>query len=90
MIIDSKLEQKLIQKGKLKQSDYVGTTWYALADNSTIPAKIVKLNNIKIGDYIVDNVYVSIIEHGGYLCGMGLLKKFKIWELTNEELILYK
>ena len=54
--------------------------------------QLVRLKNVKIGDYILNNVIAAIIDEGSLLCGTGLLNKFRKYELINDEgiLILYK
>jgi predicted aspartyl protease len=53
---------------------------------------MVKLDNVIIGDYTINNVVVAIIEDGVLLCGKSILDKFKKWEIdqNNKLLILFK
>ena len=83
LIINSDLERELLLNGSLTKEDYLGTEYYELANNETVEARIIRLNNIQIGDYYVGNVVAGIIDGGSLLCGIGLLKKFRKWEFTD-------
>jgi predicted aspartyl protease len=50
------------------------------------------VDNITIGDYVLNNVVIAVIDEGSLLCGKSFLDKFKKWELDKENnfLILYK
>lgn len=88
MCIDHSLEQRLLTEGKISPSDYLGENEYQLADNSVVLARMVRLNNITIGDYRVDNVVVAVIDGGSLLCGMGFLDKFSNWEFDGRSKVL--
>ena len=67
-------------------------TEYTLANNQTVKGNMVKVDNIVIGDYTLNNVVIAIIDEGSLLCGKSFLDKFKKWEIDrqNNVLILYK
>ena len=88
LVINSEMERELILEGKIKKSDYLDETEYLMADNTVVTARILKLNNIKIGDYTVDNIIVAVIDNGSLLCGLGLLNKFRKWNFNTENKIL--
>ena len=92
LIINSDMERELIFNGIIKKEDYLGKQEFVLADNSVVIGRIVKINNIIIGDYKVNNVIVSVIDGGSLLCGLGLLEKFRKWDFIrdSETLKLYK
>ena len=92
LIINRDLERELLLNGSLKKEDYMGTTSYSMADNTEVKAQLIKLSNVKVGDYVVQNVVAAIIDDGSLLCGMGLLDKFRKWELDDENktLVLFK
>ena len=76
--INSEMEKNLISQGKIKNGDYYPPKRFKIASGEIIEKRIVRLDNIKIGDYIVNNVFVTITESnddGVLLCGLGLLKK---------------
>jgi predicted aspartyl protease len=84
LIIDDKSEHELISNKKLLPSMFIGEKQLTLADNRQVNAKIYKINNVRIGDYIVRNIEIGVIENGFLLCGMSLLKKFKDWKIESE------
>jgi predicted aspartyl protease len=55
--------------------------------------KKIILNNIKIGDYFLNNVVATVSLDNNYsLLGTGFLLKFKnaIWKMQQNKLLLYK
>jgi len=92
LIIDRDTERELLLEGVLKKENYLGKTEYSLANNDKVLAQEVKINNITIGDYTLNNVLAAIIDEGSLLCGKSFLDKFKKWEIDkqNNVLILYK
>ena len=92
LIIDQDTERELLLAGFLKRDNYLNKTTFELADNKTVIGQKIKLNNIEIGDYTVNNVVLTIINQGSLLCGKSFLDKFKNWELDkkNNVLTLYK
>ncbi len=63
-----------------------------MANNKKIKGQYIKINNITVGDYKVNNVIISVVEEGSLLCGKSFLDKFKKWEIDmpNKTLILFK
>lgn len=92
LVINSKLENDLLNSGAIKPGDYLPAKRFETADGNVINAKGVRLNNIIIGGYKVNNVVAYITDEGGMLCGMGLLNKFNKWKFQKEDesLILFK
>ena len=88
LIINQEFERELLIDGHIKKEDYVGTETYQMANNEKVKAQLVKLNNIKIGDFTVNNVITAVLKEGSLLCGKGFLDKFKKWELDQEKKIL--
>lgn len=92
LIINRDIERELLLNGDLKRENYLGKKEYTLANNQTIQAQEVVIDNISIGDYTLNNVVLAIIDEGSLLCGKSFLDKFKKWEIDkqNNFLILYK
>ena len=63
-----------------------------MANNEKVEGQMVKVDNITIGDFTLNNVIIGIIDGGSLLCGKSFLDKFKKWEIDekNKVLILYK
>lgn len=92
LIIDKTIEKELLLNGSLKKENYLNKTEYELANNEIVEGQMVKVDNITIGDYTLNNVIIGIIDEGSLLCGKSFLDKFKKWEIDkkNKVLILYK
>jgi clan AA aspartic protease (TIGR02281 family) len=92
IIIDRDTERELLLNGVLKKENYLNKTEYTLANNQTVKAQKIKVDNITIGDYTINNVVIAVIDEGSLLCGKSFLDKFKKWEIDkqNNVLILYK
>jgi clan AA aspartic protease (TIGR02281 family) len=92
LLINRDTERELLLNGVLKKENYLNKTEYTLANNQTVKAQMVRLDNIIIGDYTLNNVVIAIIDEGSLLCGKSFLDKFKKWEIDmqNNVLILYK
>jgi hypothetical protein len=92
LIIDRDTERELLLNGVLKRENYLSKTEYILADKQTVKGQKVRVDNIVIGDYTLNNVVIAIIDDGSLLCGKSFLDKFKKWEIDmqNNILILYK
>jgi clan AA aspartic protease (TIGR02281 family) len=92
LLINRDTERELLLKGVLKKENYLYKTEYTLANSQIVKAQMIKLDNIIIGDYTLNNVTVAIIDEGSLLCGKSFLDKFKNWEIDkqNKVLILYK
>lgn len=92
LVIDNDIERELLLNGTLKRADYLEIAYFELANNEEVKAQLVRLNNVKIGDYIVNNVVAAIFDGGSLLCGKGFLDKFRKWEIDKEKevLILYR
>ena len=92
LVIDRNFERELLISGAIDKNSYLGKSKYVLANNEEIIADIIKVNNLKIGDFILNNVVIAVVEEGGMLCGKSLLDKFRNWEFNklNNSLILFK
>jgi clan AA aspartic protease (TIGR02281 family) len=92
LIIDRDTERELLLNDVLKRENYLNTTEYTLANGQKVKGQKVKVDNIVIGDYTLNNVVIAIIDESSLLCGKSFLDKFKKWEIDkqNKVLILYK
>lgn len=92
LIIDRSIERELLINGTLKKENYLQKTEYTLANNEIVDGQMVKVDNITIGDYTLNNVIIAVVDEGSLLCGKSFLDKFKKWEIDKENniLILYK
>jgi clan AA aspartic protease (TIGR02281 family) len=88
LVIDSNTERELLLRGAIKREHYLGKENYMLANNEVVEARLVRLNNVQIGDYTVNNVVAAIIDQGEHLAGLGFLKKFNRWEIDTDQKII--
>ena len=92
LIIDRDFERDLLINGSINKGSYVGKGVYIMANNQEVVADIIKVNNLKIGDYTLNNVHIAVIEEGGMLCGKSLFDKFKTWRFQelDHKIVLFK
>jgi len=93
LIIGDDLERELVRKGIITKEHYLGTVkTYELADGSHLEARMVLVNEVAIGDYLVRNVLVAVVDGGSLLCGRSFLDKFSHWDLrgASKELLLQR
>ena len=92
VFITSDFERDLLLEGLIKKSDYLTARTYRMADGNQVECRRLKLSNIKIGGFTINNVIVAITENsnGMLLLGKSLLDKFSDWKIDNqkEQLIL--
>lgn len=88
LIINRDIERELLLSGILTKKSYLGTEDFTLANGQQIKVQLVRLNNVKIGDYTVNNVIAGVAEGNTLLCGKGFLDKFRKWDFDAEEKIL--
>ncbi|MFT6981837.1 MAG: clan AA aspartic protease (TIGR02281 family) [Crocinitomicaceae bacterium] len=88
VIINSKLEKKLLDVGEISAGDYYGFSEYTLADGSIINCQNLIIRELKIGNFTVHNVEAAIMPQGSLLLGQSLLKKFTSWKIVSEKEVL--
>ena len=91
--ISPSMEKILIQKGLIKKTDYYPPIISVDANNNRKKLRRVKISNIKVGDYTINNVVVIIndSDEDPLLFGRDLFqKKFKSYTIIPGKLILYK
>ena len=92
LIIDRDFERDLLINGSINKDSYLGKNIYIMANNEEVEADMLKVNRLKLGDYVVNNVIVAVIDEGGMLCGKSLFDKFRTWEFyeNDRKLLVYK
>lgn len=74
----------LMRTGTIRQSDFVGTRTYTLADGSTVPSPTLIIRTLKVGDREVQNVMASVADiKGSLLLGQSFFKAFQSWSINN-------
>ena len=91
--ISPSMEKYLLKNDLITQDDYLPPIITRDANNSQVILKRVRVSNVQIGEYIVDNVVVTInnSDDDPLLCGRSLLQlKFKNVEWSPGKLTLYR
>jgi predicted aspartyl protease len=67
----------MIRTGTLKDSDFLGTQTYRLADGSTVPSHTFHIRSLKVGDRVIENIIGSVANvEGSLLLGQSFLSRF--------------
>lgn len=83
-------ERELLLEGIIKKENYLDDGYYILANGTQVKCRKLLLNNIRIGDFIVNNVTLSVRTSGNdLLLGKSFLNKFKTWTINNKDQNLY-
>jgi hypothetical protein len=93
LLISEEYASELKKNGFISQVNYIGEGQYSLADGSIISCKRYKVDNLKIGRLVVNNVILAVSKDGKeFLVGKSLLNKFSEWSIDNKNnfLILKK
>lgn len=84
----------LIKIGTIKQTDFLSSANYTIADGTSIPHERVIIRELKIGNYTLKNIECSVgtSELSPILLGQSVLNKFKrvTVDYKKEVLILEK
>ena len=84
MFISKSTEKYLLELGIIRNSDYLPSKTFTLADNSTRTYRRVMLPVVKIGPIKVDNVEAAITDDSGIpLLGKSFLDRLKYWKINN-------
>ncbi len=92
-LITKEMEKTLLIEQVLTDANYLGVGQYEMANGEVENCKRYTVNNIKIGDYNIDNIVVAVSEKSKkIIAGKTLFNKFKSWSINNElnKLILWK
>lgn len=88
VLINSEIEQHLLNTGVLRTTDYLETVKYTFADGSSKYFKTANLYSVKIGDTSFSNINVAIGDsNSSLLLGMSFLNKFD-WKINGDVLEL--
>jgi predicted aspartyl protease len=93
-IIDTGADNSFITKSYAREledmnliqpKDYIEAAEYQDAHGNTVLHKRVLLNDVKIGDFTLNNVIFAIgnNDDGGFLLGKDILNAFRSWNINN-------
>lgn len=82
--ISSKLEAQLIKNGTVDKENYLNNALYRIADGSIISQRRFVLKTLKVGNFTVKNIIISVgNEDSPLLLGKNFLDKFETWIINN-------
>lgn len=85
LLVSDAFAQTLKAKGFLSEAGFIGEGRYSLADNSIILCRRYKIDSIKVGNMIVNNVILASSKDAEvFLAGKSLLNKFSQWSIDNK------
>ena len=93
LLINKEMEKDLKNENIIIDSNYLGIGEYEMANGVIDTCRRYKINNIKIGQFFVNNIVVAVTDKGKrIIIGKGLLNKFSNWVMSNRDntLILTK
>ena len=93
LLINKDMEKELKNQNILPDSNYLGISEYEMANGMIDTCRRYRINNIKIGKFIINNIVVSVTDKGKkIIVGKSLFNKFSKWILNNTDntLILTK
>jgi len=74
----------LFRTGTLKDSDFIGSKTYQLANGSTMPSATFRLASLEIGGHIERDITASVSPVSGVLLlGQSYLSRFQSWSFDN-------
>lgn len=84
MLISKSMETRLLDLGIIRNSDYMPSKTFTLADGTEKVYRRVKLSSVRMADLKVEDITVAITDDGSpLLLGKSFLDKFKSWKLNN-------
>jgi predicted aspartyl protease len=86
LLINKDMETTLKSEGVLTENNYLGTGVYEMANGMVDTCRKYRMNNIRIGEYSIDNIVVAVTDKGKkIIAGKSLLNKFSNWILDNKQ-----
>lgn len=93
LLITSEMEKTLREEKLIDDTNYLGIGEYEMANGAIDSCKKYRINNVKIGNFSVNNIIIAVSEKGKkIIAGKTLFNKFARWTLNNEQskLILWR
>ena len=89
MLIGNEMEKKLKEEGYIKESDYLGTGEYTMANGTVDTCRKYVISNLRLGDFSINNIVMAVSDKSKrIIAGRSLLNKFSNWLLDNKNNIL--
>jgi hypothetical protein len=89
LLVSDEFVKMLKQQKIISELNFIGEGYASLANNSRISCKRYKIDNVKIGRFIINNVILSSSTGvKEFLVGKSLLNKFSSWTIDNKNNLL--
>jgi clan AA aspartic protease (TIGR02281 family) len=87
--IPAEVASTLRKLGTLSGADLLGSKTYLLADGSTVSSEIYRIESLRIGGLVMQNVTVRVsAEKSSLLLGQSFLSRLKSWSMDNAKQVL--
>ena len=89
LLVSDDFVKLLKQQGVVSEMNFAGEGSYSLADDRQISCKRYKIDSVRIGHFVVNNVILSASKNvKEFLMGKSLLNKFSQWMIDNKNNLL--
>jgi hydrogenase maturation factor len=83
-VISKSYARELEKLNIITKESYIGKSDFKTANGKTVSCSVVVLNNVKIGDFTLDNVGFAIMDKDiDFLLGKNILDVFSSWHINN-------
>jgi clan AA aspartic protease (TIGR02281 family) len=87
--IPSEVAMALKKMGTMSAANLLGSKTYLLADGSKVSSEIYRIESLKIGDLVMQNVTARVSgENSSLLLGQSFLRRLKSWSVDNAKQVL--
>ena len=87
--IPAEVASTLRKLGTMSVANLLGSKTYLLADGSTVSSEIYRIESLKIGRLVMQNVTVRIsAEKSSLLLGQSFLRRLRSWSVDNSKQVL--
>jgi clan AA aspartic protease (TIGR02281 family) len=80
--------RELVRAGTVDENDFVGTQNFMLADGSSVPSNTFRIRELRVGQFVLQDVLVSVSDGGPLLLGQSFLSRFESWSIDNSRHVL--
>lgn len=85
MLINKEMEEKLKKENVIKKENFLGLVEYEMANGVIDICRTYKIDNVKMGQFSINNVVVAVTDKGKKtIVGRSLLNKFGNWIINNK------
>jgi hypothetical protein len=89
LLVSDEYAKTLKSNGILTEINFMGEGLYSLADNRVVSCKRYKIDSVRIGHCVINNVIISVSKSAKeFLLGKSMLNKFSEWSIDNKNNLL--